>query len=70
MDIREALAELGPKLDNSNRKQHPLAGRPVSDEYSRVFGGALERKRRKVGRNEPCPCRSGLKYKRCCGQGK
>ncbi|HKD04387.1 MAG TPA: SEC-C metal-binding domain-containing protein [Bryobacteraceae bacterium] len=21
----------------------------------------------KVGRNEPCPCRSGLKYKRCCG---
>ena len=22
---------------------------------------------RKVGRNEPCPCRSGRKYKRCCG---
>lgn len=22
----------------------------------------------KVGRNEPCPCRSGLKYKRCCGK--
>ena len=22
-----------------------------------------------VGRNEPCPCGSGLKYKRCC-QGK
>ena len=21
----------------------------------------------KVGRNEPCPCGSGLKYKRCCG---
>ena len=21
----------------------------------------------KVGRNEPCPCRSGLKYKRCHG---
>jgi hypothetical protein len=21
----------------------------------------------KVGRNEPCPCRSGLKFKRCCG---
>ncbi len=24
-------------------------------------------KRRKVGRNEPCPCGSGRKYKRCCG---
>ena len=21
----------------------------------------------KVGRNEPCPCRSGKKYKHCCG---
>ena len=21
----------------------------------------------KVGRNDPCPCHSGLKYKRCCG---
>ncbi|WP_444814782.1 SEC-C metal-binding domain-containing protein [Variovorax flavidus] len=21
----------------------------------------------KVGRNEPCPCGSGVKYKRCCG---
>ena len=20
-----------------------------------------------VGRNDPCPCGSGLKYKRCCG---
>ncbi len=23
---------------------------------------------RKVGRNEPCPCGSGRKYKRCCGR--
>ena len=21
-----------------------------------------------VGRNDPCPCGSGLKYKKCCGQ--
>ncbi|MCY4058094.1 MAG: SEC-C metal-binding domain-containing protein [Gammaproteobacteria bacterium] len=21
-----------------------------------------------MGRNEPCPCGSGKKYKRCCGQ--
>lgn len=24
---------------------------------------------RKVGRNEPCPCGSGRKYKHCCGKG-
>lgn len=21
-----------------------------------------------VGRNDPCPCGSGLKYKKCCGK--
>ena len=25
-------------------------------------------RRTKVGRNDPCPCGSGKKYKRCCGQ--
>ena len=23
---------------------------------------------RKIGRNEPCPCGSGMKYKKCCGR--
>ena len=27
----------------------------------------VQRSERKVGRNEPCPCGSGRKYKRCCG---
>ncbi|WP_268036263.1 MULTISPECIES: SEC-C metal-binding domain-containing protein [Clostridium] len=22
----------------------------------------------KVGRNDPCPCESGKKYKKCCGK--
>ena len=30
----------------------------------------VKRKGRKVGRNEPCPCGSGKKYKKCCGRGK
>ena len=28
----------------------------------------VERKERKVGRNESCPCGSGKKYKKCCGK--
>jgi uncharacterized protein len=24
-------------------------------------------RRMKIGRNDPCPCGSGKKYKRCCG---
>ena len=23
---------------------------------------------KKPGRNDPCPCGSGLKYKKCCGK--
>jgi len=30
----------------------------------------VRRKTRKVGRNEPCPCGSGKKYKKCCGRKK
>ena len=26
-----------------------------------------KKKTRKIGRNEPCPCGSGKKYKKCCG---
>ena len=25
-------------------------------------------KEKKIGRNEPCPCGSGKKYKHCCGK--
>jgi uncharacterized protein len=40
--------------------------------YAAVRRAEQERKRQparsaKVGRNEPCPCGSGKKYKRCCG---
>jgi len=28
----------------------------------------VKREEPKVGRNEPCPCGSGKKYKKCCGE--
>lgn len=31
------------------------------------LSGTFVREERKIGRNEPCPCASGKKYKRCCG---
>jgi hypothetical protein len=30
----------------------------------------VRREEPKVGRNDPCPCGSGKKYKKCCGNGK
>ncbi|MCJ7747844.1 MAG: SEC-C domain-containing protein [Desulfobacterales bacterium] len=32
--------------------------------------GTLKRKHPKVGRNNPCPCGSGKKFKKCCMGGK
>jgi preprotein translocase subunit SecA len=46
-------------------------------EQNLVFSGSGEapqkkkpvrRQARKVGRNAPCPCGSGKKYKKCCGR--
>jgi SEC-C motif domain protein len=35
----------------------------------KIFGAApLRREGPKVGRNDPCACGSGKKYKKCCGQ--
>ncbi|HVU25009.1 MAG TPA: YchJ family protein [Opitutus sp.] len=32
-------------------------------------GTTVRRETPKVGRNDPCPCGSGKKYKKCCGAG-
>jgi hypothetical protein len=42
---------------------------PESDPYDPIVYGSAKpclRKESKVGRNDPCPCGSGKKYKKCC----
>jgi uncharacterized protein YecA (UPF0149 family) len=41
---------------------------PLDDEmeYKDDFSQTVVRKEKKVGRNDPCPCGSGRKYKKCC----
>ena len=36
--------------------------------YKEQKASGTIRKDKKVGRNDPCPCGSGLKYKKCCGK--
>lgn len=59
VDIHEDDA--GQKeIDEANRKRYAerrLAREKLQEEY-KLFKG--------TGRNEPCPCGSGVKYKRCC----
>ncbi|MGO5053606.1 SEC-C metal-binding domain-containing protein [Lachnospiraceae bacterium LCP25S3_G4] len=36
--------------------------------YKEQKASGTIRKEKKVGRNDPCPCGSGKKYKKCCGK--
>src|SRR5262249_4507819 len=45
------------------RSAHPA--HPIG--YTMAERGGLQRTE-KTGRNDPCPCGSGKKYKKCCGQ--
>ena len=40
----------------------------ANEEAMASSGGTLKRQGEKVGRNSPCPCGSGKKYKHCCGR--
>jgi len=39
----------------------------VPNKGPKIIGGGA-RTANKTGRNDPCPCGSGKKYKKCCGQ--
>ena len=61
--------------ENLERKQVMRQQREIHGENNRTApdrnsGGESKpvTKGYKVGRNEPCPCGSGLKYKNCCGK--
>jgi SEC-C motif-containing protein len=51
------LQELGPKIVSAPHRENQAPVAPVAAVVAKA----------KVGRNEPCPCGSGKKYKRCCG---
>lgn len=63
---RQAQAE---EAARRQQFQHQSADSSVADEASEDQGHQpMVREERKVGRNEPCPCGSGKKYKQCHGQ--
>jgi hypothetical protein len=67
---REAmLRELGlesPERISPSAKSQPTAGLYVLEEPEPLASPSI-RAEDKVGRNDPCPCGSGRKYKKCCG---
>lgn len=61
IDLFHMLVALIELLYQTRKSYYVLHGiTPISPE---VFN----KPKRKIGRNEPCPCGSGKKYKKCCG---
>lgn len=57
------------KYDEDYRERNKSPKRdPMSHSEFLSRKGTFQRTKSKVGRNAPCPCGSGKKYKRCCGQ--
>ena len=50
------------------KKEKPLVLSRGGEEAAEKQAQPVKRETRKVGRNEPCPCGSGKKYKKCCGK--
>jgi len=44
------------------------AAKEVQEGKSAPTGGQTIRNKTEIGRNDPCPCGSGKKYKKCCGK--
>ena len=60
----EQIEELERKRELEERKM--VLGRGEGSEEKAKT--PVRRTQKKVGRNSPCPCGSGKKYKRCCGR--
>lgn len=72
---RNARSDLPENRQVSGNAMHPsstlpLAGSVQGQEPQRRGGkqATVVREDPKVGRNDPCPCGSGKKYKKCCGK--
>ncbi len=76
---RQAAAAHEVMLNNGEEKQQPNAveaalKREQVAKPTKTSGDGTDtqnktvRKGKKIGRNDPCPCGSGKKYKKCCGR--
>ena len=71
-NIQIKVREEVDKMEEERQKQAAEAEEKFNREAEakRLEEARLERAAAKVGRNDPCPCGSGKKYKNCCGKNK
>ncbi|MDD4570211.1 MAG: SEC-C metal-binding domain-containing protein [Tepidanaerobacteraceae bacterium] len=78
MDREDVLERLMNFYDENDRKAEAdvierelkelLEKRKLKNNKIFTLKNTQQVKRKKIGRNEPCPCGSGKKYKKCCGR--
>jgi preprotein translocase subunit SecA len=72
--IKEETLRVLFRIQIAEPEAVPALERPRQQQLSFSHGGPPPRKQPvkrvadKVGRNDPCPCGSGKKYKKCCGR--
>ncbi|MCG8580846.1 MAG: zinc-dependent peptidase [Bacteroidales bacterium] len=50
-------------------KNHPELYRLLEEIFNHDMNDRdLDKKKSRIGRNDPCPCNSGKKFKKCCGK--
>ena len=62
-DLEDVEIQLGLRTKRATPKPHYFYREP--DEPPSLIDN-LKGKKKKIGRNAPCPCGSGKKYKKCC----
>ena len=65
--VRKILSVV-PRLSSTERTQTIKIARSNPMNIAPTQKPSPVRAQKKVGRNDPCPCGSGKKYKKCCGR--
>ncbi len=74
-DLEDVEIEMGLRTERETEKELTelqKAFEPYREDFDRILGVREQEKishvivEPKVGRNDPCPCGSGKKYKKCC----
>ena len=71
LPLEQTDPEIAEFFQDICHKENPYGIQAVHEYDGGVaFQPAPVKVEKKVGRNDPCPCSSGKKYKKCCGRGK
>ncbi|MGF7060563.1 uncharacterized protein YchJ [Brassicibacter mesophilus] len=51
-------------ISEENKEKYAILGEEFAK--TRTISYKKQTRKKKIGRNDPCPCGSGKKYKKCC----